>query len=122
MHWKNLLESISESVNDHLRLRNDYLVTENRILRNQIAPLTLYTTRNQQYISRDFGPPLETTNTLYGLNWNINLKNAPMRLIASHREEEQDDLSGIQAFSVTQDNVEWGGTYKFTPHRSVRGQ
>src|SRR5712691_11162372 len=36
MNWKNLLESVSESVNDHLRLRNDYLVAENRILRNQI--------------------------------------------------------------------------------------
>jgi hypothetical protein len=36
MSWKKLLESISESVNDHLRLRNDYLVVENRILRHQI--------------------------------------------------------------------------------------
>jgi putative transposase len=36
MNWKNLLESVSESVNDHLWLRNDYLVAENRILRNQI--------------------------------------------------------------------------------------
>jgi len=36
MHWKNLLESVSESVNDALRLRNTYLVAENRILRNQI--------------------------------------------------------------------------------------
>jgi hypothetical protein len=36
MNWKNLLESLSESVNDHLRLRNDYLVAENRILRHQI--------------------------------------------------------------------------------------
>jgi hypothetical protein len=35
MHWKNLLESVSESVNDHLRLCNDYLIAENRILRNQ---------------------------------------------------------------------------------------
>jgi transposase len=43
MNWKNLLESVSESVNDQLRLRNDYLVAENRILRNQIdgrVPLT----------------------------------------------------------------------------------
>jgi hypothetical protein len=87
------------------------------ILRNQIAPLTLYTTRSQQYLSRDFGPTLESTNTTYGLNWNINLKNAPMRVLASHREEEQDDLSGIQAFSITQDNFEYGGTYKFTPSR-----
>lgn len=36
MHWKKLLESISESVNDHLQLRNDYLMAENRILRHQI--------------------------------------------------------------------------------------
>jgi hypothetical protein len=81
-------------------------------LRNQIAPLTLYTTRSQQYISREFGPTLETTNTLYGLNWSINLKNAPMRVLATHREEDQDDLAGSQAFSIKQDTFEWGGTYK----------
>jgi transposase len=36
MNWKRLLESTSESVNDHLRLRNAYLLAENRILRQQI--------------------------------------------------------------------------------------
>jgi hypothetical protein len=36
MGWKNLLESISESANDQMRLRNAYLAAENRILRNQI--------------------------------------------------------------------------------------
>ncbi len=36
MNWKQLLESVPESVNDELRLRHDYLVAENRILRNQI--------------------------------------------------------------------------------------
>ena len=36
MNWKKLLASASESVNDQLRLRHDYLVAENRILRNQI--------------------------------------------------------------------------------------
>jgi transposase len=36
MGWKNLLESLSESVNDHLWLRNGYLMAENRILRTQI--------------------------------------------------------------------------------------
>jgi hypothetical protein len=34
--WKQLLASISESVDDHLRLRNAYLMAENRILRHQI--------------------------------------------------------------------------------------
>jgi transposase len=36
MSWKKLLESASESLNDHLRLRNDYLMAEYRILRNKI--------------------------------------------------------------------------------------
>ena len=36
MNWKQLLESISEAPNDHMRLRNAYLMAENRILGNQI--------------------------------------------------------------------------------------
>lgn len=36
MDWKQLLVSITSSVDEELRLRNAYLVTENRILRNQI--------------------------------------------------------------------------------------
>jgi hypothetical protein len=36
MDWKKLLKSSAESANDGLRLRNEYLVAENRILRNQI--------------------------------------------------------------------------------------
>jgi putative transposase len=36
MSWKKLLESVSESLTDHLRLRNDYLIAENRILRRQV--------------------------------------------------------------------------------------
>jgi transposase len=36
MSWYHLLQSISESANDHLRLRNAYLAAENRILRRQI--------------------------------------------------------------------------------------
>jgi transposase len=37
MHWKQLLMSISASVDDELRLRNAYIATENRILRQQIT-------------------------------------------------------------------------------------
>ena len=36
MSWKRLLESVSEPLNDHLRLRNAYLIAENRILRQQV--------------------------------------------------------------------------------------
>ena len=36
MDWKQLLISIRSSVDEELRLRNTYLVTENRVLRQQI--------------------------------------------------------------------------------------
>jgi hypothetical protein len=36
MSWKRQLEFASESANDDLRLRNDDLMAENRVLRNQI--------------------------------------------------------------------------------------
>jgi hypothetical protein len=36
MDWKQLLISITSSVDEELRLRNTYLVTENRILHQQI--------------------------------------------------------------------------------------
>ena len=37
MNWKQLLVSISASVDEELRLRNAYIATENRILRQQIT-------------------------------------------------------------------------------------
>ena len=43
MDWKQLLAYITGSVNEELLPRNEYLVMENRILRNQITgrvPLT----------------------------------------------------------------------------------
>jgi hypothetical protein len=40
MDWKQLLTSVTSSVNEEFRLRNAYLVTENRLLRKQV-PLNL---------------------------------------------------------------------------------
>jgi Homeodomain-like domain len=37
MDWKHLLAYITETVDQELLLRNEYLVTENRMLRNQIT-------------------------------------------------------------------------------------
>src|SRR6516225_2778677 len=36
MNWKRMLAYVTGSVDDELLVRNEYLVTENRILRNQI--------------------------------------------------------------------------------------
>jgi hypothetical protein len=51
MGWSNLLESISELANDHLRLCNDYLATENRILRNQIQGRVQLTDRERKELA-----------------------------------------------------------------------
>jgi hypothetical protein len=51
MGWSNLLESISELANDHLRLCNDDLATENRILRNQIQGRVQLTDRERKELA-----------------------------------------------------------------------
>ena len=51
MNWKNLLESVSEQVNDHLRLRNAYLLAENRILRHQINGRVQLTDRERKELA-----------------------------------------------------------------------
>jgi putative transposase len=43
MEWKQLLASITSSVDEELRLRNAYLMAENRILRSQITGRVLLT-------------------------------------------------------------------------------
>jgi hypothetical protein len=39
MEWKQLLASITGSVDEELRVRNAYLAAENRILRNQLRSI-----------------------------------------------------------------------------------
>ena len=39
MDWKTMLSYISGPVDEELLLRNEYLVAENRVLRNQIQGL-----------------------------------------------------------------------------------
>ncbi len=36
MNWKRMLATLSSSVDQELLLRNEYLVTENRILKNEV--------------------------------------------------------------------------------------
>ncbi len=63
MDWKRVLAYISGSVDQELQLRNEYLVTENQILRNQPlsemmyfgAPWRLTTRPRKVRMSTDFG-------------------------------------------------------------------
>src|SRR5215472_334231 len=51
MDWKKMLGSITESVNEELRLRNAYLVAENRILRQQISGRVHLTDSDRQALT-----------------------------------------------------------------------
>jgi putative transposase len=48
MGWKNVLESLSEAVNDPLRLRNAYLLAENSMMRQQISGRVQLTDRERK--------------------------------------------------------------------------
>lgn len=51
MDWKMLLACITGSVDEELLLRNEYLVTENRLLRNQIEGRALLTDAERQTLA-----------------------------------------------------------------------
>jgi hypothetical protein len=51
MDWKKLLGSITKSVDEELRLRNEYLMTENRILRQQSTGRVQLTDSDRQALA-----------------------------------------------------------------------
>ena len=57
MDWKHLLAYITGTVDQELLLRNEYLVTENRILRNQITGRVRLSDRERQTLA-DLGQKL----------------------------------------------------------------
>jgi hypothetical protein len=58
MDWKQLLASITGSVDEELRLRNGYLAAENRILRNQIKARRLLLTDAERKTLAEMGHKL----------------------------------------------------------------
>ena len=55
MEWKKLLAYITGSVDQKLLLRNEYLVTENRMLRNQLQGRVRLTDTERKDPSRRSG-------------------------------------------------------------------
>ena len=56
MDWKHLLAYITGTVDQELLLRNEYLVTENRLLRNQITGRVRLTDTERKTLA-EIGPP-----------------------------------------------------------------
>ena len=58
MHWQTLLGSITASVDEAIRLRNAYLVAENRLLRQQITGRVQLTDSDRQALA-EHGEPFD---------------------------------------------------------------
>ena len=67
MDWKQLLASITRSVDEELRLRNAYLVTENRILRQQMTGRVPKLPSNREMMRNLVGGQPEEVPELYDL-------------------------------------------------------
>ena len=51
MDWKKLLGSVTNSLDQELRLRNEYLLAENRLLRQQARGCLLLTDGDRQELA-----------------------------------------------------------------------
>ncbi len=76
------------------------------ILRQQTVSYTVYAQRNEDTVSRDFGPSLTATNTLVGATANITSSMFPTRIRVEHNTDEEKDPSSVQGYSQTQDLIQ----------------
>jgi hypothetical protein len=110
MDWKKLLGSIAASVNNALRLRNDYLLAENRILRQQIPGRVQLTDKDRKELA-EIGAELgkkalaeiatvATPNTI--LAWHR--KFADQKVSGPRVDKEIEDL----VVRMARENHSWG--------------
>jgi hypothetical protein len=79
------------------------------LLKKQKIPTTIYSRRNQTDIDRQFSGTLENTWTETGVRFNIRDTTFPTNIQIYRREQEQDDPSFGQDFSIDQDSIEADG-------------
>jgi hypothetical protein len=96
MDWKQLLASITGSVDEELRLRNAYLAAENRILRNQIKARRLLLTDAERKTLAEMGHKLGRQALQ-----EIAMIAQPDTILAWHRKfMDQHEVSSLQRQSV----------------------
>ncbi len=77
------------------------------LLRNEGAPLTLYTRRTEQLITPDFSPSLDSTETTYGGSLDIRSNSAPTQLQIYQENDAQTQFGGLTNYQLTEDVVHW---------------
>jgi hypothetical protein len=87
------------------------------MLRKEDVVPTLYSRRNRQIISRQFGPSFDSTITTTGAVLDIRKKTLPTRLEVYHTDEEQAAVDNTGDFNLSQDTFTW-----HTEHRPSQQQ
>jgi len=90
------------------------------ILRNETAPLSLYSHRTEQIVTPDFSPSLQSTDTTYGANLLIRSESLPTSLDFHHSDDSQVELAGGTAnFKMSQDLFHWHTDAIALPHQTL---
>jgi len=76
-------------------------------LRNEVAPLTLYTRRTEQLITPDFSPSLDSTDTTYGGSLDIRSNSVPTQIQIYQENDLQTQFGGMTNYQLTQDVAHW---------------
>jgi hypothetical protein len=77
------------------------------LLRDEGAPLTLYTRRTEQFITPDFSPSLDSTDTSYGGSIDVRSNSLPTQLQAYQENDVQTQAGGLTNYQMTEDVVHW---------------
>jgi hypothetical protein len=76
-------------------------------LRNEDAPLTLYTRRNTQLTTPDFSQPLISTDTTSGGDLNLRSDIAPTEFQLYQETDNQQQLNGVNNYNLLEDVARW---------------
>jgi len=88
-------------------------------LKNQDAPVTVFTQRSEQYITPNFAPSLDSTTTAYGVGADIHSKWAPSQFQASYNDNTQTEPGGASNYELTQDTVHWHTDFISIPDHTI---
>ncbi len=91
------------------------------ILRRSRAPLTLFGTRLQTQLDRQFGPTIENIDTSTGFNWVVSLPSSNHNFGFTHRTISQDDPSNNASNSFDQDEdlVDLSSRFSLGPNNQL---
>lgn len=89
-------------------------------LRNETTPVTVYARRTVQYVTPDFSPALQDTDTIEGISLLYRDPSLPTQLEYYHDDDEQLELvNGANNFHLNQDVFHWHTDAVALPHQSL---